>query len=174
MLTQTSLFFRTISQFDYSDLETPDEFANSEPSPSTFSQPPFRSIHSQAQTDSPSTVSHIYQVTATYSPFTNERSSNNSPESTQISYKLNNLVTLQQQLQHPHTLTIHQLLSTIMSSNSPNTTPSSDYIPSLVQSSTSTQLSSTTNHAFRTFKKKISQTTVSLQTQNSPRLHKPP
>ena len=41
--------FHTISQFNDSDLETPDEFASSEPSPSTysqtipshFSQPPF-------------------------------------------------------------------------------------------------------------------------------------
>ena len=33
--------FHTISQFDNSDLETPDKFANSEPSPSTLSQPPF-------------------------------------------------------------------------------------------------------------------------------------
>ena len=45
--------FHTISQFNNSDLETPDEFANSEPSPSTysqtnpsnFSQPPFQSIN---------------------------------------------------------------------------------------------------------------------------------
>ena len=33
--------FHTISQSDNSYLETPDEFANSEPSPSTFFQPPF-------------------------------------------------------------------------------------------------------------------------------------
>ena len=45
--------FHIICQFQSSDLETPDEFANSEPSPSTFSQPPFRPIHSQAQTNSP-------------------------------------------------------------------------------------------------------------------------
>ena len=52
--------FHTISQFENSDLETPDEFANSEPSPSTFSQPPFRPIHSQAHTDSPSTLSLMF------------------------------------------------------------------------------------------------------------------
>ena len=50
----------TISQFDNSDIETPDKFTSSEPSPSTFSQPPFRPIHSKAQIDSPlSTISHI-------------------------------------------------------------------------------------------------------------------
>ena len=74
--------FHTVSQFNNSDIETPDEFANSEPSPSTFSQPPFRPIDSQSQTDSPSTISHISQVTPTYSPFTNERSNNNSPDIT--------------------------------------------------------------------------------------------
>ena len=104
--------FHTISQFNNSDIETPDKFANSEPCPSTFSQPPYRP-HSQSQIDSPSTVSHISQLTPTYSPFTNDRS----PDTTQISYELNNLITLQQQVKHPHTLTIHQLSSTITSSN---------------------------------------------------------
>ena len=126
--------FHTISQFDNSDLETPVEFANSEPSPSTFSQPPFNpSTPKPKLTISPSTLSHSSQVTPTYSPFTNERSNNNSPDNTQISYELNNLITL-----HPHTLTIHQLLSTITSSNPTTPTPSSDYTPSLAQSSTST------------------------------------
>ena len=92
-------------------------------------------------------------MTPTYSPFTNERSNNNSPDNTQISYKLNNLITLQQQVQYPHTLTIHQLSSTITSSNPPTPTPFSGYTPSLAQSSTSTQSSSTTNRAYRTFKK---------------------
>ena len=129
-------FFNTISQFNNSDLETPDEFANSEPSPLTFSQPPFRPIHSQSQNDSTSTISHISQASPTYSPFTNERSNNNSPE-------------------HPHNLTIHELSSNITSSNPPTPTPSSDYTPSLAQSSTSTHSSSTSNRAYRTFKRKF-------------------
>ena len=148
--------FTTIYQFNNSDIETPDEFANSEPSPSTFSLPPFRPIHSQSQNDSPSTISHISQVTPKYFPFTNECSNNNSPETTEISQELNNLITLQQQIQHPHTLTIHQLSSNITSSsNRPTPTSSSDYSPSLVQSSTSAYSSSTTNCAFRTFKRKF-------------------
>ena len=118
--------FNSISQFNNSDTEILDEFANSEPSPSTFSQTLFRPIHSQSQNDSPSTISHNSQATPTYSPFTNECSNNNSPETTQISHELNNLITLQQQIQHPHTLTIHQLLSNITSSNPPTPTPSSD------------------------------------------------
>ena len=133
--------FQTISQFDNSDLETPDEFANSEPSTSLFSQPPFRPIQSQAQSESSSTFSHISQVTPSYTLFTNERSNNNSPDDTHISYELNNLITLQQQVQHPETPNIHQLSSTITSSNPPTPTPSSDYNPSLAQSSsTSTVL----------------------------------
>ena len=70
-------FFHTISQFENSDLETPDEFAYSEPSPSifsqtspsTFSKPPFQPIHSQTQCAYPSTPSHVSQVTPTYSHF---------------------------------------------------------------------------------------------------------
>ena len=95
---------------------------------------PFRPIHSQAKTNFTSTLSlslsHISQVTPNYSPFTNERSNNNSPENTQTSYELNNLITLQQQVQHPHLLTIHQLLSTITSSIPPTPTSSSYHTPS--------------------------------------------
>ena len=40
--TSTNTVFHTISQFNNSDIETSDELADSEPSPSTFSQPPFR------------------------------------------------------------------------------------------------------------------------------------
>ena len=140
-LTQISQFLTHFPNLKNSDIETPDEFANSEPSPSTFSQPPFRPIHSQSQNYSPSTISLLSQITPTYSPFTNERSNNNSPETTQISSELNNLITFQQQIQHPHTLTIHQLSSTITSSNPPTPTPSSDYTRSLAQSSTSIQSS---------------------------------
>ena len=131
--------FHIISHFENSDLETPDEFADSEPSPSTFSQPspsffsqpPFRPIHSQAQSESRSTPSYVSQVIPIYSPFTNESTNNNSPDNTQISYELSNLITLQQQIQHPQTLTIHQLSSIITSSNPTTPTPSSDYTPSL-------------------------------------------
>ena len=147
--------FITISQFNDSDIETPDEFANSEPSPSTFSHTPFRAIHSQSKIDSPSTLSHISQVTPTYCPLINQRPNNNSPETAQISQELGNLITLQQQLQHPHTLTVHQLSSNITSSNPPTPTPSSDYTPSLDQPSTSTHSSSTTNRAYRTFRRKF-------------------
>ena len=127
--------YTTISQFNNSDIETPDEFADSEPSPSThtltssttFSIPPFRPIQPHSQHTSPYTPS---QVTPTYSPINNERSTNNSPDNIQISEELDNLITLQQQLLSSHTLTIHQLSSTITSSNPPTPPPISDYTPS--------------------------------------------
>ena len=152
--------YATISQFNNSDIETPDEFADSEPSPSphtqtsstTFSKHPFRPIQHQSQHTSPYTPS---QVTPKYSPFNNERSTNNSPDNIQISEELDNFITLQQQLRSPHTLTIHQLSSTITSSNPPTPTPISDYTPSLAHSSTSTETSTSTNRAYRTFKRKF-------------------
>ena len=137
--------FHTISQFDNSDLETPDEFASSEPCPSTFSQPPFRHIHSHAKSESPFTLSHISQATPTYSLFTNERSNNNSPDNTHII----------RTKQPNNTATTSTTSSNIKTSNSPTPTPSSDYTPSLAQSSTSIQSSSSTNRAFRTFKRKF-------------------
>ena len=139
--------YTTTSQFNNSDIETPDEFADSEPSPSThtptssttFSKPPFRPIQRHSQHTSPYTPS---QATATYPPI-------------QVSEELDNFITLQQQLLSPHTLTIHQLSSTITSSNPPTPTPISDYTPSLAPSSTSTESSNSTNRAYRTFKRKF-------------------
>ena len=154
------IIYTTISQFNNFDIETHDEFADSEPSPSThtptssatFSKPPFQPIQSYSQHTSPYTPS---QVTPTYSPFNNERSTNNSPDNIQLSEELDTFITLQQQLLSPHTLTIHQLSSTITSSNPPTPTPISDYTPSLAHSSTSTESSNSTNRAYRTFKRKF-------------------
>ena len=150
--------YTTISQLNKSDIETPDEFADSEPSPSTdtqtsstaFSKPPFRPIQPQSQHTSPYTPS---QVTPTYSAFKNERSTNNSPDNIQISEELNIFITLQQQLLSPRTLTINQLSSTMGSSNPPTPTPILDYTPSLAHLSTSTGTSTSTNRAYRTFKR---------------------
>ena len=155
--------FHTISQFNNSDVETPDEFANSEPSPSTqtqtnssaFSKPPFRPIQTSHPLPFLSTPSYASQVTITYSPFNSEGSHNNSQDNIQISEELDDFITLQQQLTHPHTLTIHQLSSTVTSSNPQTPTPLSDYTPSLAQSSTSTETPTNTNRAYRTFKRKF-------------------
>ena len=84
--------FHTVSQFNNSDGETPEEFADSKPSPSTytqttssnFSKHPFQPIQPHNQFPSSSTPSHISQITPTYSPFNSQRSSNIS----QITLKL--------------------------------------------------------------------------------------
>ena len=89
-------------------------------------------------------------MTPTSSPLHSDR-----PDTLQISQELDNFIILQQQLIHPNTLTIHQLSSTIESSNPPTPTPSSAYTASLSQSSTSTETLSSTNRAYRTFKRKF-------------------
>ena len=121
-------------------------------SSTTFSKPAFRPIKSHSQHTSPYTPS---QVIPTYSPFNNGRSTNNSADNIRFSEELDNFITLQQQLLSPHTLTIHQLSSTITSSNPPTPTPISDYTPSLAHSSTSTESSNSTNRAYSTFKRKF-------------------
>ena len=146
----------SISQLHNSNIETPDEFADSEPSPSNnfqtnssffFSKPPFQPIPPNKSLPSVSTPSYASQVTPTYSPFHSNRSSNNSPDTPQISQELDNFITLQQQLIQPNTLTIHQISSTIESSNPPTPTPSSAYTASLARSSTSTETSNSTKRA---------------------------
>ena len=99
--------------------------------------------------------SHASQVTPTYTPSLSDRSTNNSPDIPQISPELDNYITLQQQITHPHTLTIHHPSSITTSSGPPTPTPLSDYTPSLAQSSTSTETSTSTNRAYRTFKRKF-------------------
>ena len=156
-------FLYSISQLNNSNLETPDEFADSEPSPSNnfqtnssvFSKSPFQPIPPNNPLPSVSTPSYASQVTPTYSPFHSDRSSNNSPDTPQISQELDKFITLQQQLIHPNTLTINQISSTIESSNPPTPTPSPAYTASLGQSSTSTESSNSTHRAYRTFKRKF-------------------
>ena len=156
------LVLYSISQLNNPNIETPDEFADSEPSPSNnfqtnssiFSKPPFQPIPPNNPLPSISTPSYASQVTPTYSSFHSDRSSN-SPDIPQISQELDNFITLQQQLLHPNTPTINQISSTIESSNPPTPTPSSAYSASLAQSSTSTESSKSTNRAYRTFKRKF-------------------
>ena len=93
-------------------------------------------------------------MTPTYSPLHSDRSYNNTPDTPQISQELDNFITLQQQIIHPNTLTIHQLSSTVTSSNPPTHTPSA-YTPSLAQSSTYTETPTCTHRAYRTFKRKF-------------------
>ena len=127
----------SISQLNNPNIKTPDEFADSEPSPSNnfqtnssvFSNPPFQPIPPNNPLPSISTPSYASQVTPTYSSFHSDRSSN-SPDIPQISQELDNFITLQQQPFHLENPTINQISSTIESSNS-------------------------TNRAYRTFKRKF-------------------
>ena len=152
----------SISQLNNPNIETPDEFADSEPSPSTnfqtnssvFSKPPFQPIPPNNTFPSISTPSYASQVTPTYSSLHSDRSFN-SPDTPQISQELDNFITLQQQPFHLENPTINQLSSTIESSNPPTPTPSSAYTASLAPSSTSTESSNSTNRAYRTFKRKF-------------------
>ena len=152
----------SISQLNNPDIETPDEFADSEPSPSNnfqtnpsvFSKPPFQPIPPYNPLPSISTPSYASQVTPTYSSLHSDRSSN-SPDTPQISQELDNFITLQQQPFHLDTSTINQISSTIESSNPPTPTSSSAYTATLAPSSTSTESSISTNGAYRTFKRKF-------------------
>ena len=149
----------SISQLNNPDIETPDEFADSEPSPSNnfqtnpsvFSKPRFQPIPPNNPLPSISTPSYASQVTPTNSSLHSDRSSN-SPDTPQ---ELDNFITLQQQPFHLDTSTINQISSTIESSNPPTPTPSSAYTASLAPSSTSTESSISTNRAYRTFKRKF-------------------
>ena len=149
----------SISQLNNPNIETPDEFADSEPSPSNnfhnpsnFSQPPFQPILSNNPDPITPTPSYASQVTPTYSSYHSEQSSH-SPDTPRISPELDNFITLQQQPYHLNTPTINQISSTTNSSNPP--TPSSNYTESLTPSSTSTISSLNTNRAYRTFKRKF-------------------
>ena len=147
----------SISQLNNPNIETPDEFADSEPSPSNnfhnpshFSQPPFQPILSNNPDPITPTPSYASQVTPTYSSYHSDQSS---PDTPRISPELDNFITLQQQPYHLNAPTINQISSTTNSSNPP--TPSSNYTESLTPSSTSTISSINTNRAYRTFKRKF-------------------
>ena len=149
----------SISQLNNPNIETPDEFADSEPSPSNnfhnpsnFTQPPFQPILSNNPDPITPTPSCDSQVTPTYSSYHSDQSSH-SPDTPRISPELDNFITLQQQPYHLNTPTINQISSTTNSSNPP--TPSSNYTESLTPSSTSTISSLNTNRAYRTFKRKF-------------------
>ena len=151
----------SISQLNNPNIETPDEFADSEPSPSnnfhnssSFSQPPFQPILSNNPDPITPTPSYASQVTPNYSSYHSDQSSH-SPDTPRISPELDNFITLQQQPYHLNTPTINQISSTINSSNPPTPTPSSTYTESLAPSSTSTESSLNTNRAYRTFKRKF-------------------
>ena len=96
-------------------------------------------------------------MTPIYSPLTSEPSDNNDFENTQKAHELDHFITLQPQIPHSQTLTIHKLSQSIISSNPSTPTPSSHYTPSQNPTSSSTP-SSSTNRAYRTFKRQLPNT----------------
>ena len=118
--TFTHTVFHAISQFNSSDIETLDEFQNSEPSTSTFSQPPFRPLRTPTSNEpSPAPSSHT-DATLILSPMTSDPPDPPSPVNEELENLLDNFITLQQQLQNPNTIKIHHLLQSITSSESSN------------------------------------------------------
>ena len=87
------------SQLNNPNIETPDEFADSEPSPSNnfhtnssvFSKPPFQPIPPYNPVPTISTPSYASQVTPIYSSLHSDQSSN-SPDTPQISPELDNFL----------------------------------------------------------------------------------
>ena len=107
--TSTNTVFHTFLEFNNSDIETPDEFADSKPSPSTFSQPLFQPPHDQIPDEPSSAPSSYTDATLTYSPMTSDLPDYSSPVDTELENELDNFINLPQQLLHPNTLTIHHL-----------------------------------------------------------------
>ena len=93
----------SISQFNSPNVETPDKFADSEPSPSNntqtnssvfFSKPSFQPIPSNHSLPSVSTPSYASQVTPTYSPLHSDRLYNNSPDTPPPKFPRNSIILL--------------------------------------------------------------------------------
>ena len=91
------------SQLNNPNVETPDEFADSESSPSNnfqtnssvFSKPPFQPIPTNNSLPSVSTPSYASEMTPAYSPLHSDRSYSISPATPKISQELDNFITLQ-------------------------------------------------------------------------------
>ena len=123
--TSSNTFFHTISQFNNSDFETPDQFADFETSPSTLFLPHFQSLYTQIPDEPSSAPSSFTDATPIYSPMTSDPPDQSSLVDIELEKELENFITLQLQLQHPNPLTIHHVSQTMTSSessNSPSTT----------------------------------------------------
>ena len=137
-----NLRFRTISFYSYSNQFY--HFFQTSLSTYPISNPSFITLNSFSYFPSNPSLLPIYFGTI----------NKQFPDNIKFSNELENFITLQQQLQYPHTLAIHQLSSTVTSLNPPTPTPISDYTPSLAQPYTSTESSTSTNQAYRIFKRK--------------------
>ena len=87
-----------------------------------FPNHPFQPLHNQIP-DEPSSAPSSYNATLIYSSMTSDPPDHSSPVNTELKNELDNFITLQQQLQHPNTLTFHHLSQTMTSSVSSNPHP---------------------------------------------------
>ena len=120
----TNTIFHTTSQFNNSDIETPDEFADSEPRTSTFSNSPFNPYIPKSPMNLPQLLPPTLMQPQSTPPMTSD-TNHSSPVDTELENELDNFINLQKLLQHPNTLTIHhlsQIMTSSESSNSPSTT----------------------------------------------------
>ena len=115
----TNTVFHTISQLNNSDIDTPDELQNSEPSPSLFSQPLPSAPHHNPRLNFPSSFL-FYRRSPNPLPNDQRSTRPSSPVNEELEYELDIFVTSQQQLPNTDTLTIHHLSQPISSSKSSN------------------------------------------------------
>ena len=118
----THTIFNTISQFKNSDIDTPDEFQNSEPSPSVF--------FSNSLPSNPSSTprwnlpSPLFLHRRNTKTFLNDQwpARPPNPVTHALENELDSFITLQQQLQNTNKLILHQLSLSISSSDSSDQT----------------------------------------------------
>ena len=116
--TQTT--FKARSNFDISDIETSDELPDSEPSPTSFSQPPFQPIASQLPDETSPSPSSYPNATPILSPKPSKQPDAPSlMTDNQLEHELYNIITQQQHLHGTNNaLTIHQLTHLVSTSES--------------------------------------------------------
>ena len=102
----TNTVFSTLSQFKNSDFDITVDFQNSEPTPSTFSQPPFQPIQTQTLKENYPAPSFFTNSTSIFSPMTRDQPDPFSSQAEDLEHEVDNFLTLQQKLQNNNTLTI--------------------------------------------------------------------
>ena len=124
----TKTVINTISNFNNSDRENPDEFLDSEPSPTSFSQPLFQPIASHLPDKTSPSPSSYTDAAPIFSPMSSKQPDAASPMTdNQLKLELDNFITQQHLHGTNNALTIHQL--THSTSTSKCSTHSVDIAP---------------------------------------------
>ena len=131
-MTQTKLFL-TFSTCIKSEVEKPDEFLDSEPSPTNFSQPVFQPITPTTPVENSISTSLLTDVNPILSPLWSNAPDVPSPiKDDQLELDLDNFIIHQQQIHNTtNSLTIHQL--THSASTSEPSIPSVHVAPTRAQ-----------------------------------------